>query len=135
MHCASTSSGAHVPPKPPNPTTATFVAHHWDPHAGFGQHPQAFSFKAVLHVTKVKARDKDPEADVGRFTEKLAELDGAVDTGRPGAEPGNGVTEPLLSGGSVTPQPRTQGSQVTQEKQLYSHRKQAHLDSVQVRSP
>lgn len=115
----------------PPPHTHTFVAHHWDLHASLAQHPQAFPFKAVLHVTEVKARDKDPEAKVGHVPEELGELDGAVDTGRPGAEPGDGVTEPLLSDTSITPQTRAQGPQVAQEEQLYSHHKQPNLGSSQ----
>lgn len=95
---------------------STFVTHDCDLHACLSQHSQALSFTAVLHVTEVKARHENPQAKVGHLAEELAQSDGAVDTGRPGAEPGDGVTEPLLSGASVPPQTRAQGSNVTQEQ-------------------
>lgn len=102
---------------------STFVTHDCELHAGFFQHPQAFSFTAVLHVTEVKAGDEDPEAKVGRPAEELGQSVRAVGTGRPGAEPGDGVAEPLLSGTSAPPQTRAQGSQVAQEEQLWRNRR------------
>lgn len=100
----------------------TFVTHDRDVHAGFLQHPQALSFTAVLHVTEIKTRDKDPEAEVGRVAEELAQAGGAVGTRGPGAEPGNGVTKSLFPNASTTPQAWTQSPQVPQEQQLWRNR-------------
>lgn len=83
--------------------TFTFVTHDCDLHAGPGQHAQALSLTAVLHVAEVKTSHKDPEPEVGHPAEELAQPDGAVDARRPGAEPGDGVTQSLVSGASKPP--------------------------------
>lgn len=96
----------------------TFVSHHCELHPCFFQHPQAFSLPAVLHVTEVEAGDKDPKSEVGCPHQELGQSEGAVGTGWPGAEPGNGVAEPFLSSSSMSPQTRAQSSQVAQEQHL-----------------
>lgn len=68
---------------------STFVTHDCDLHSSFFQQPETLPLTAVLHVTEIKARHKDPESKVGGLTEELGQSKGAVDTGRPGAEPGN----------------------------------------------
>lgn len=65
-------------------------------HADFFKQPETLSFTTVLHVTEVKTRDKDPEAEVGCLFEELGQSGRAVCTGRPGAEPGDGVADPPL---------------------------------------
>lgn len=89
-------------------------------HTSFFQHSETLSFSTVLHVTEVQARDKDSETKVGSLSEELAQSEGAVGAGRPGAEPGDGVAEPPLS---IPPQTRAQGSQVAQKKQLCRYRR------------
>lgn len=91
----------------------TFVTHDCDLYTSFCQHSEAFSFTAVLHVAEVKAGDENPQAKVGHFTKELAQFDGAVGAWGPGAEPGDGVTEPSFSSSSISKQTRAQGSQVT----------------------
>ena len=86
-------------------------------HASVFQQSQALSLAAVLHVAEVEAGYKDPKANVGHLAEELGQSEGAVGTGRPGAEPGDGVTE-SLSSISIPPHTRAQGSQITQEQQL-----------------
>lgn len=88
----------------------TFVTHDCDVHSGLFQHPETLPLTAVLHVTEVKARHKDPEAKVGSLVEELGQSEGAVGAWRPGAEPGNGVTEPFLSSAPVAPKTRAQSS-------------------------
>lgn len=97
---------------------STFVTHDCDGHAGLLQHPQTFSLATVLQVTEVEAGHEDPKAKVGHLTEELGQCEGAVGAGRPGAKPGDGVTEPPLSCTAITPQSGAQGSQVAQEQQL-----------------
>lgn len=97
----------------------TFITHDCDLHACPGQHAQAFSLAAVLHVAEVKARHEDPEPQVGHPAEELAQPDGAVDAGRPGAEPGDGVAQPLVSDASNSPpQTGAQRFDVAQKQQL-----------------
>lgn len=99
--------------------THTFVTHDCELHSSLLQDSQTFSLLTVLHVTEIKTGHKDPEAKVGRSAEELSQFNGTLGTGRPGAEPGDGVTGPFFSSYSVTPQTRTQGSQVTQKQHLW----------------
>lgn len=96
----------------------TFVGHDRELHACPGQHAQALSLAAVLHVAEVEARHEDPEPKVGHPAEELAQPDGAVDTGRPGAEPGDGVAQPPVIDASTPPQTGAQCFDVAQEEQL-----------------
>lgn len=95
-----------------------FVAHDCDVHPGLLQHPQAFSLTAVLQVAEVKTSHENPETEIGRLVEELSQSERAVGTGRPGAEPGDGVADLSLTSSSIPPQTRTQGPQVAQKQHL-----------------
>lgn len=96
----------------------TFITHHRDLHPCPGQHAQSLSFSAVLHIAEVETRHEDPEPQVGHPAEELAQPDGAVDAGRPGAEPGDGVTEPLVTDAAEPPKTGAQCFNVAQKQQL-----------------
>lgn len=110
LYASTTCTKIHAP---------TFVTHDCDLHSSIFKDPQTLPLAAVLHVTEVKARHKDPEAKVGGLTEELGQSKGAVGARRPGTEPGNRVTEPSLPSTSVPPKTRAQGSYIAQEKHLW----------------